>query len=165
MPVTPVEVRHLELPRGLLGGYRRSAVQRTLEEIASSYESVWRQRADLADRVEELEQEVRRHQEMEQLLRQTLVSAEKAAAELREHARREAEVIVAEAHAEARNVVRRAATEHERLAAEARKVEALLRSALATIADGGAEAASEGERRLTPAAGEHTDPGIRKLAG
>ena len=164
MPVTPVEVRHLQLPRGLLG-YRRGAVQRTLEEIASSYESVWRQRADLADRVEALEQEVRRHQEMEQLLRQTLVSAEKAAAELREHARKEAEVIVAEAHAEARSVIHRAAAEHERLATEARKVEALLRSALATIAEDAAEAASGRERRLAPAAGEHTDPEIRKVAG
>lgn len=164
MSVTPVEVLHLQLPRGMFG-YRRSAVQRTLEDIAASYETVWRQRADLADRVESLEQEVRRHQEMEQLLRQTLVSAEKAAADLREQARKEAEVIVAEAHAEARKVVHRAATEHERLAADARRIEALLRSALATLAAERGEGSSAHGQRLAPAVDDHTDPGIRKLAG
>lgn len=164
MPVTPVEILHLQLPRGFLG-YRRAVVQRTLEEIAASYEAVWRQRADLADRVESLEEEVRRHQEMEQLLRQTLVSAEKAAADLREQARKEAEVVVAEAHAEARKVVHRAATEHERLAADARRIEAMLRSALATLAADPAEGSSTPGQRLVPAVDEHTDPGIRKVAG
>ena len=53
MALTPVEIRHVKLGRGLLG-YRRSGVDRLLEDVVSSFEDVWRDRADLADRVEQL---------------------------------------------------------------------------------------------------------------
>ena len=55
MPLTPVEIRHLELHRAWLRGYRKSTVDRLLSEIADSFEEVWRERADLADRLDELE--------------------------------------------------------------------------------------------------------------
>lgn len=61
------------------------------------------------------------------------MSAERAAQELKENARREAELIVDEAHAEARSVTRTAANERERLLGEAHRVRALLRSALDSI--------------------------------
>ena len=51
MPMTPVEVRHLEMRRGFFG-YRTSGVNRAMDDIADSFEAVWRERADLYDRVE-----------------------------------------------------------------------------------------------------------------
>ena len=42
MSLTPVEVRHLDLRRGLFG-YRRSSVERAIEEVADSFETVWRE--------------------------------------------------------------------------------------------------------------------------
>src|SRR6266516_1808616 len=100
MAYTPVEIRHVRLQHGLLG-FRRAPVERLLAEVADSFEEVWRERADLAARVETLEADIARYKELEQLLRATLVSAERAAHELRDQAKREAETIVAEAHAEA----------------------------------------------------------------
>ena len=61
------------------------------------------------------------------------VHAPRSAAEAREAARREAELIVAEAHQEARSVMRAAQRERERLVAEARRIEILLRSALGLV--------------------------------
>ncbi len=55
MPLTPVEVRHVDLNRAWLRGYRRKPVDQLLDEIADSFEEVWRERADLSDRLEELE--------------------------------------------------------------------------------------------------------------
>ena len=138
MPLTPVEVRHVRFVRRPFG-YRRAAVEETLLEIADSFEDVWRSRADLADRVEALEGELVRHKELEALLRTTLVSAERAAVELREQAQREADRIVEEAHAEARAVLRDATAERERLARESRRIRSLLRSALDAVEEGGAE--------------------------
>jgi cell division initiation protein len=132
MSLTPVEVRHIRLKRGLLG-YRRPAVDEALLEVAESFEDVWRERADLADKVEQLEDDLVRYKELESLLRTTLVSAERASAEMREQARREADLILSEAQAEARNVHRRATAERERLLAEAERVRALLRGALSTL--------------------------------
>src|SRR5919201_871932 len=132
MALTPVEVRHIRLPRGLLG-YRRSAVAEALEEVAASFEDVWRERADLADKVEQLEDDLVRYKELEALLRTTLVSAEKASAEMKEQARKEADLILSEAHAEARAVVRAAVAERERLVAETHRIRALLRGALTAL--------------------------------
>ena len=140
MPLTPVEIRHIELKRGLFG-YRKGAVHRLMDDIADSFETVWRERSQLVERVEELETEVTRHVELEGLLRSTLVSAERASQDLKESARREADVIVTEANAEARKVLRDAITEKEHLMGDVRRVQALLRAALAVVEEAPADAA------------------------
>jgi cell division initiation protein len=138
MALTPVEIRHIQLKRGLFG-YRKASVHRMMDDIADSFENVWRERSQLVERVEELETEVTRHVELEGLLRSTLVSAERASQDLKETARREADVIVTEANAEARKVMRDAINEKESLMGDVRRVQALLRSALAVVDESPAE--------------------------
>jgi cell division initiation protein len=133
MALTPVEIRHLTPPRAKLGGYRAAATDRLFEEIAASFEDVWRERADLADKVEQLETDLVRFRELESLLRTTLVSAEQASAQMRDQARREAELILNQAHAEAREVQRRALAENERLEHQSRKLRAQLQEALTAL--------------------------------
>jgi cell division initiation protein len=153
MALTPVEVRHVQLKRGLFG-YRKAAVHRVMEDIADSFETVWRERSQLVERVEELETEVARHVELEGLLRSTLVSAERASRDLKEAARREADTIVAEANVEARKVLRDAITEKEQLMGDVRRVQAVLRSALSVVdeAPGTARGAAPSEPAQEPAA-------------
>jgi cell division initiation protein len=124
MSLTPVEIRHVELPRRPFG-YERKAVDRLLEEIAASFETVWRERADLRDEVEELEGELTRHREIESALRSTLLSAERMAHDVRAQAHREAEVIIAEARARARDATSGAENERERIAADVRRLRSL----------------------------------------
>jgi cell division initiation protein len=133
MALTPVEIRHLTPPRTTFRGYRVEATDHLLEEIAASFEDVWRERADLADRVEQLETDLVRYRELETLLRTTLVSAEQASAQTRDQARREAELILTQAHAEAREIQRRAIAENERLAYESRRLRAQLQEALSAF--------------------------------
>ena len=148
MPLTPVEIRHIQLKRGLFG-YRKSAVHRMMDDIADSFEAVWRERSQLVERVDELETEVTRHVELEGLLRSTLVSAERASQDLKEAARREADVIVTEANAEARKVLRDAITEKEQVMGDVRRVQALLRSALAVVDEGNPVGSSGTEKEAT----------------
>ena len=138
MALTPVEIRHITLSRSFMG-YSRSVVDKLLEDIVESFEQVWRERADLADKIERVEDDLVRYRELETLLRTTLVSAEKSAHELKDQARREAGIVLDEAHAEARAVTRAALAERERLLAEARKVRALLEAALDAVEDAGAD--------------------------
>jgi cell division initiation protein len=133
MAVAPVEIRHVKIKRSLIGGFRPHAVEDLLEEIAQSYEDVWREREDLRDRVDHLDNELRRHRELEALLRETLVSAEKSAIELKEHARTEAELVIREAHTAARSITQEALGEREKLLGEATRVRALLQAALTTV--------------------------------
>src|SRR3954447_3161688 len=102
MGYTPVELRHVHFPRSVLRGYSRRAVDELLPEVVTSFEDVWRERADLADRVAMLEKELAALRSREQLLATTLVSAEKAAADAKEQAKREAERVGAEAPPHAR---------------------------------------------------------------
>ena len=134
MALTPVEIRHISLSRSL-GGYSRGAVDRLLEEIIESFEQVWRERADLGDKIERLEEDLVRYRELETLLRKTLVSAERAAQDVKEQARRETAVVLDEAHAEARRVRREALADVERMRAEARRIRSLLGAALAAVDD------------------------------
>jgi cell division initiation protein len=128
--LTPVEIKHVKL--GLRPfGYSRSATDRLLEEVAASFEDVWRDRADLRDEIERLQGDLGRHRETEETLRNTLVSAERMAEDVRSQAHREADVIIAEARNRARDITAEAETERDRIAAEIRRlrgVEADLRA-------------------------------------
>ena len=170
MTLTPVEARRLEMRRGLLG-YRRSHVQRAIEEIADSFEDVWRERSELTERVHDLEGEVARHVELETLLRSTLVSAERAAQDMKEHARREADVIVQEAGAEGRRLIRDAIAEKEQLLAETRRIRSILRAALEVASEGeeaqGADVEDDQPRHAGPRLSEPpaARPDADRLAG
>ena len=59
MALTPVEIRHVKLARSPFG-YGRGATDRLLEEIVDSFEQVWRERADLEDKLERLESDIAR---------------------------------------------------------------------------------------------------------
>ncbi len=166
MALTPVEIRHLELKRGLFG-YRKTVVHRMMDDIAESFESVWRERSQLAERVEELETEVSRHVELEGLLRSTLVSAERASQDMKEAAHREADVIVTEANGEARKILRDAITEKESLMKDVRRIQALLRSALDVVEETPGSVATPQQQAgagEAAKADEPTDPGLRRLA-
>jgi cell division initiation protein len=138
MNYAPVEIRHVRFRRTLYG-YRTASVDTVLGEIASSYEGVWQERMDLVDRVDELEREVARHREVEELLRTTLLTAERASQDMRDDARREATAIVEEAHREARSITNEARRERERLLVAARRVRTLLTAALDGVEDVGLE--------------------------
>lgn len=152
MALTPVEIRHMSPPRTPFG-YRTAPTDALLEEIVTSFEDVWRERADLVDKVEQLESDLVRFRELESLLRTTLVSAEQASAQMKEQARREAELILSEAHAEARAVQRRALAENERLMSESRRLRVQLTAALAALDE------PELEQPAVPVAGDADETG------
>jgi cell division initiation protein len=135
MSLTPVEIRHVKPSKSLIRGYDKTEIDELLNEIAVSFEDVWRERADLADKVEDLESDLGRFKELEALLRTTLISAERAAVGLREQAAKEAELIIEAARNEAREITRTARSDHERLLTEARRLRSLLQSALALVDD------------------------------
>src|SRR5262249_34822951 len=99
----------------------------------------------------------------EQALTQTLVAAEHAATHVKDQAKREAEVILAEARSEARSLLRDAEGDRLRLEAETRRIEALLRSALGVVEEVGPERpAAPGEQ---PEESALAQPQLLKVSG
>jgi cell division initiation protein len=128
--LTPVELRHVAFRRRPLG-YARASVDRLLEEVTLSFEDVWRERADLRDEIERAEAELERYRELDVLLRNSLVSAERAADDLRAQAGKEADVILDRARLRAREIVAEAEAERERIRGEVRRLKALEAEVLA----------------------------------
>ena len=124
MSLTPVEIRHVKLAKRPLG-YERKAVDRLLEDVTRSFEVVWRERADVRDEIERLEGELARYKELEVLLRNILIAAERAADDVRSQARREADVILEEARVRAREIAGGASDERERVKVEIRRLRSL----------------------------------------
>src|SRR4249920_1819329 len=169
MSITPDEVTHVDLGRAWLRGYRRRDVDELLEEISKSFDGVWRGRAELSGRMEELETEAAKHRELEKLLCSTLVSAERAAQDMKAHARRESDLIVQEAHAESRRVTRESAAEKRRLEQDIVKIRSQLRAAFESLGEWPADEPADAQEaattvtRPTPVT-ETTEGGIRKVA-
>ncbi len=132
--LTPTAIRNKEPQRQWLRGYRRDDVHQLLDDVADELAAAVRERDELAGRVESLEAEAARLHELESLLRSALVSAEQAAHETRAQARRESDLIVREAHAEARRTVREAEAERRHLDEGMIELRARLRTILGLIA-------------------------------
>ena len=149
MRYTPVELRHVKAARALMG-YKRHEVDKLIEDVADSFEEVWRERGELADRLEDVEKRLDEVKQRETLLASTLVAAEKTAADAIEAAKRQAEIIVAEAHQEARSITRAGQGERDRLFAEVRRVETLLRAALGMVEETRNELPASPEQQSWP---------------
>ncbi len=132
MALTPVDIRHIRLRKALFG-YQAKQTDDLLADIVNSFEDVWRDRADLADKIEQLGTELVRYRELEQLLRTTLISAERASQQMTDQTRRETESVLGEARAEAREILREAMAERERLNAEINRIRAQLVAVLGTL--------------------------------
>jgi cell division initiation protein len=107
MDLTPPEIQYQPIKRRGRG-YDRRDVDRLLEEIAASYDRVWRERDDLRARVRELEGEEGSSRSSEHVLHEILVSAQRAADQVVEDAREEAERLLAAMREEAKT-----AAEHD----------------------------------------------------
>ncbi len=151
MPLTPLQVHQTGLPRARVGGYEREAADIFLREVANDYETVWMERQALRERVERIEGELGKLRDIERLVSDALIAAERAADEVTVAARQEADGILEEAKARAKQIVGDAAhareeheTEVERLrsiAVEARsELSAFLMEALQRIREDGVEA-------------------------
>ncbi|MEX0880495.1 MAG: DivIVA domain-containing protein [Thermoanaerobaculia bacterium] len=94
--MTPLEVQKREFSRRWKG-LDPVEVQQFLTDVAEDMEMLARENADLDVRLRSLEQENEEHRERERLLKQTLLSAQQASEDIRNAARKEAELVVREA--------------------------------------------------------------------
>jgi cell division initiation protein len=116
--LTPLEVRKQNFSRRRLGGISSEEVQDFLNLIASELEDILRENAALKDQRVDAERKLDEFQTMEETLRKTLVRAEKIGSESKEHAQREAELILQQAHLRAERVLSDARTRLRQLTDE-----------------------------------------------
>jgi cell division initiation protein len=139
MKVTPLDLRQTQL-RVTLRGYDRNEVDALLSEVADDYEQALREADRLQQELQRLEAVVTEHREHERNLRNTLLTAQRLADEIREHAEHESRRVVEEAEARAEMVIQKAQTRVEEVQREIdglklrrRDVETSLQSMIASL--------------------------------
>jgi cell division initiation protein len=130
MFLSPPEIQHQKL-KSRLGSYDRDQVDELLENVVASYEQVWRERDKSRDQVAELERELRDYQELERPLRDSLVTAQRAATEVKTEAAKQAEAILSDAKQKAEQIVLRAERERDTIKAEIARLEVVENDAAA----------------------------------
>lgn len=110
MKITPLDIQQMVF-RVKLRGYDREEVNRFLEEVAQTVESLNRDSATLRERIVFLEQQVCELKRTETTLSNTLISAQSLADDVKRSAQRDAELIVKEAELKAGELIRHARME------------------------------------------------------
>lgn len=110
MKITPLDIQQMVF-RTKFRGYDREEVNRFLEEVAQTVESLNRDNGTLRERIAVLEQQVAELKRTETTLSNTLVSAQSLADDVKRSAQRDAELIVKEAELKAGELIRQARAE------------------------------------------------------
>jgi len=110
MKVTPVDIQQIGF-RKVFRGYDRREVDEFLAGLSETFEEFSKENRDAKDRIEALESALAELKRKEDLLSQTLVSAERMVDDMRRQAQREAELRVREAEVAADNLTRKAREE------------------------------------------------------
>ena len=112
MELSPLEITQREFGRKFRG-LDPEEVQTFLEQVAEEMTRLLHESNDRAAQIQRLEAEVRVHQEREDSLRNTLITAQKMTEEIKGNAKREADLVLKEAELKAERLLEQA---HRKLA-------------------------------------------------
>jgi cell division initiation protein len=99
MRLSPLDIQHMEFERGV-SGYRRAQVRAFLERVAAEREELLKELQGLRDELAEQQRRVEALESAEADLRQAVIAAERIGNQMKDNARREAELIVQGAEAD-----------------------------------------------------------------
>lgn len=125
--LTPEDIEGVEFPRAVAGGYKMHAVTEHLRKVAWDVRRLLHERAAMEEDVSRVRGELARSERREELESAVLGSAQDAAREMRETARREAELILKKAREHAIELRTAAEREYAARTNELRQIEELSR--------------------------------------
>ena len=137
--VTPLDVRQAKFTTSMRG-FDRTQVTAFLQEAAEGYDQALRENERIRQDVARLEASLTQYRDLEGILKSTLLTAQKAADDMREHAAKEAARIVREAEGRAELLMQKAEARQEdaqreidALRLKRREAEANLESIIAAL--------------------------------
>jgi cell division initiation protein len=141
MKVTPLDLRQTQFATGLRG-YDRNEVRTFLAEAADDYEQAMREIDNLKQALARADRDLSEHRDREANLRNTLLTAQRLADQIRENAEQEAKMVVREAEGRADLILEKAQARFEEIDREIhelklrrRDVEASLEASIAALAN------------------------------
>ena len=112
MKVTPLDIQQQQF-KTRFRGFDIREVDAFLEQMAETVESLHKENQNLGDEVRRLELEIQGYRKREETFKRALLNSQKVLDQMKDNARRSAELIIAEAEVKAEKILNKA---HNRLA-------------------------------------------------
>ncbi len=114
MRLTPLDIRHKEFTRAMRG-YKDVEVDEFLDDIADEFERVFNENIDYKEKMESMEGKVEQYRNIEETLKKTLVSAQQQAEEMKQNAKKEADLILRDAELKTRSILNDSYAERQKI--------------------------------------------------
>ncbi|WP_295255618.1 DivIVA domain-containing protein [Veillonella sp.] len=102
--ITPMDIHNKEFETGFRG-YDKEAVNAFMAELVHDYETLYRDNREMTDRIEQLEKRIAQYEKMEATMNDALVLAQETGENVKNSARKEADLIIQEAEQQRRQII------------------------------------------------------------
>ncbi|MBI4241187.1 MAG: DivIVA domain-containing protein [Candidatus Rokubacteria bacterium] len=118
MRITPVDIRQQQFSTRMFRGYDVQEVDAFLDEVAGDYEHLVKENALLKEQLAVLEERTRGIEARERTLQEALIAAQRVTEEMKEAARRDAQLLLREAEVEREKLIEAARGEEAKIKSE-----------------------------------------------
>jgi cell division initiation protein len=103
--ITPIDIQQQQFKGKLFGGLHPDDVDSFLQSVAQEMEALARENATLREQNQKMSAETELHAQQEKDLRETLLAATRITEDMKTNARKEAELVIAEAEVQAEKIL------------------------------------------------------------
>jgi len=145
MPLTPLDIHNKEFGRRLRG-YDEDEVNEFLDQVIKDYEALIRENKELQNQVLALQEKLNHFANLEETLSKTIIIAQEAADEVKNNAKKEAQLVIKEAEKNADRIINEALAKSRKIALEIeemKKQAAIYRTRFRTLVEAQLELLSQ----------------------
>ncbi|MFD0692731.1 DivIVA domain-containing protein [Paenibacillus sp. GCM10027628] len=117
MPLTPLDIHNKEFSRSFRG-YDEDQVNEFLDQVIKDYEALIRENKDLHNQTVTLQERLDHFSNIEETLSKTIIVAQEAADEVKNNAKKEAQLILKEAEKNADRIINESLARSRKVALE-----------------------------------------------
>nr|WP_231618135.1 MULTISPECIES: DivIVA domain-containing protein [unclassified Fictibacillus] len=117
VPLTPLDIHNKEFTRGFRG-YSEDEVNDFLDQVIKDYETVIREKKELEETVENLEEKISYFKNIEETLNKSILIAQETGEEVKRTATKEARLIVKEAEKNADRIINESLSKSRKISME-----------------------------------------------
>lgn len=103
--LTPLDIENKKFSKQMMSGYSVDEVDEFLDEITADYEKLYKESAEAKNKIEDMQEDMAKYKNIESTLNNTLIMAQTAADDVKNLAKQQAEAILNEAQANAKQAV------------------------------------------------------------
>ena len=103
--LTPLDIENKKFSKQMMSVYSVDEVDEFLDEITADYEKLYKESAEAKNKIEDMQEDMAKYKNIENTLNNTLIMAQTAADDVKNLAKQQAEAILNEAQANAKQAV------------------------------------------------------------